>query len=85
MLKIAFAGAFAARLADPVRGYLTAPHDIVVADEAGIISQLGDTDILVSLAFSREMGAAARQLKLVQVPGPGSIASTARRSRPAHC
>jgi hypothetical protein len=36
MVKIAFAGAFAARLAEPVRGHLTMPHEIVVADEAAI-------------------------------------------------
>jgi phosphoglycerate dehydrogenase-like enzyme len=71
MVKIAFAGAFAARLAEPVRGYLTVPHEIVVADEAAIVAQLGDVDVLVSLAFSRAMAQAAHRLKLVQVPGAG--------------
>ncbi len=71
MVKIAFAGAFAARLAEPVRQQLAMPHDIIVADEVGIVPQLGDVDILVSLAFSRDMGKAAHRLKLVQVPGAG--------------
>jgi phosphoglycerate dehydrogenase-like enzyme len=71
MVKIAFAGAFAARLAEPVRGHLTMPHEIVVADEAAIVAQLGDVDVLVSLAFSRAMAEAAHRLKLVQVPGAG--------------
>jgi phosphoglycerate dehydrogenase-like enzyme len=42
-----------------------------VADEGGIVSQLSDVDVLVTLAFTREMAAAARRLKLVQVPGAG--------------
>jgi phosphoglycerate dehydrogenase-like enzyme len=71
MVKIAFAGAFAARLAEPVRGHLTMPHEIVVADEAAIVAQLGDVDVLVSLAFSRAMAEAAHRLKLFQVPGAG--------------
>jgi phosphoglycerate dehydrogenase-like enzyme len=71
MIKIAFAGAFAGRLAEPVRAYMTVPHEIIAADEAAIIPQLGDVDVLVSLAFSREMGSAAPRLKLVQVPGAG--------------
>ena len=71
MLRIAFAGAFAGRLAEPVRAYLTTPHEIVVAGEADIVAQLADVDVLVSLVFTREMAVAARRLKLVQVPGAG--------------
>ena len=71
MIKIAFAGAFAGRLAEPVRECLTVPNEIVIGDETRIIPQLGDVDILVSLAFSQDMGRAAHQLKLVQVPGAG--------------
>jgi phosphoglycerate dehydrogenase-like enzyme len=71
MVKIAFAGAFAARFAEPVRAHLKEPHEIAVADEAGIVPHLGDADILVSLAFTQAMGKAARRLKLVQVPGAG--------------
>ena len=71
MLGIGFAGTFAARLEEPVRAHLEMPCDVVVTDEAGIVSKLPDIDVLITLAFSREMGAAARRLKLVQVPGAG--------------
>jgi phosphoglycerate dehydrogenase-like enzyme len=71
MLTVAFAGTFAASLEKPVRAHLGAPCRVVVADEGGIVSQLSDVDVLVTLAFTREMAAAARRLKLVQVPGAG--------------
>ncbi len=71
MFRIGFAGTFSARLEEPVRAHLQTPCDIVVADEAGILSKLPDLDVLITLAFSREMGAVARRLKLVQVPGAG--------------
>jgi phosphoglycerate dehydrogenase-like enzyme len=71
MLRVAFAGTFAARLEQRVRAHLTIPCDVVVDDEAGIVSRLGDVDVLVTLAFTREMGAASRRLTLVQVPGAG--------------
>jgi len=69
--RIAFAGTFAATLESPVRERLQIPCDVVVADEAGIVAQLGNVDVLVTLAFTSEMGRAARRLKLVQVPGAG--------------
>src|SRR6266498_3920854 len=71
MLGIAFAGTFSARLEAPVRAHLGMACDVVVADEAGIIPKLADIDVLITLAFTREMGAVARRLKLVQVPGAG--------------
>jgi phosphoglycerate dehydrogenase-like enzyme len=71
VLAIAFAGTFAARLAEPVRARLGLPCEIIVADEAEIISKLPRVDVLVTLAFTREMGAAAQHLKLLQVPGAG--------------
>jgi len=71
MLGIAFAGTFAARLADSVQSRLDLPCDIRVADETAIVSQLADVDVLVSLAFNRAMAEAAVRLKLVQVPGAG--------------
>jgi phosphoglycerate dehydrogenase-like enzyme len=71
VIGIAFAGTFAARLEEPVRGQLGMPCDVVVADEAEVVSKLADVDVLVTLAFTREMGAAARRLRLVQVPGAG--------------
>jgi phosphoglycerate dehydrogenase-like enzyme len=71
MLRVAFAGTFSASLAEPVRAHLGTPCDVVVADEVGIVSRLSDVDVLVTMAFTREMGVAARRLKLVQVPGAG--------------
>jgi phosphoglycerate dehydrogenase-like enzyme len=71
MLQIAFAGTFAATLETPLRARLPLPCDVIVDDETGIVSRLSSVDVLVSLAFTREMGAAAKRLKLVQVPGAG--------------
>src|SRR5205823_13544442 len=71
MLTVAFAGTFAAGLAPPVRAHLGIPCDIRVTDEVGIVDKLGDVDVLVAMAFTREMAAGARRLKLVQVPGAG--------------
>ena len=71
MLQIAFAGTFAATLEAPVCARLPLPCDVVVADETRIVSRLSSVDVLVTLAFTREMGAAAKRLKLVQVPGAG--------------
>jgi phosphoglycerate dehydrogenase-like enzyme len=71
MLRLAFAGTFAASLADSVRARIDLPCEVIVADEAAIVPQLADIDVLVSLSFDRAMAQAARRLKLVQVPGAG--------------
>ena len=71
MMRVAFAGTFAARLEHRVRARMGIPCDIVVGDEVEILSRLPDVDVLVTLAFTREMAAATRRLKLVQVPGAG--------------
>jgi phosphoglycerate dehydrogenase-like enzyme len=71
MLRVAFAGTFAARLEERVRAHLEMPYDVIVADEVGIVPRLSDVDVLVTLTFTREMAAAAGRLKLVQVPGAG--------------
>ena len=71
MLQIAFAGIFSASLESPVRARLGMPCDVILGDEIGIVSRLADVDVLVTLGFTREMGAAAKRLKLVQVPGAG--------------
>jgi phosphoglycerate dehydrogenase-like enzyme len=71
-MKVAFAGAFAAQIADPVRERLSlACH--IVADVAtpDIIERLHDADVLVSMEFSARMAEAAPRLRLVQVPGAG--------------
>ena len=70
-MKVAFAGAFAAQMAEPVRARLSLPCEVVVDDEAGIVPRLGDVDVLVSMGFSAVMADAAPRLRLVQVPGAG--------------
>ena len=70
-LRVAFAGTFSASLEPSVRSQLGVPSEIILADEASVASRLSDVDVLVTLAFTREMGAAAKRLKLVQVPGAG--------------
>src|SRR5262249_34752574 len=71
MLKVAFAGTFAATLEPAVRARLTTPCEVIVADEGSVAARLGDVDALITLAFTREMAAAGPRLKLVQVPGAG--------------
>jgi phosphoglycerate dehydrogenase-like enzyme len=71
VLRVAFAGTFAASLEPRVRAHLTAACDVLLADDLGVASKLGDVDVLVTLAFTREMAAAAQRLRLVQVPGAG--------------
>jgi hypothetical protein len=70
--KIAFAGAFANSLAEPARVCLGQTHEIVTGDEDGIISQLSDVDILVSLLLTREDGAGRS--------APQTRTSTSRRA-----
>jgi phosphoglycerate dehydrogenase-like enzyme len=71
MLRVAFAGTFPRSLEEPVRRHLSITCEIVVSDEAEIIAQLGDIDVLVTMVLTAEMGRAATRLKLVQVPGAG--------------
>ena len=70
-MKAAFAGSFVVRLVKPVRKRLTIPCEIVSGDETGILHQFDDADVLVSMAFTKELAAAGPKLRLVQVPGAG--------------
>ena len=70
-MKVAFAGAFAARLAERVRKQLEASCEIVTGDELGILQQLPDAEVLVSMGFDAAMASAGPRLRLVQVPGAG--------------
>jgi phosphoglycerate dehydrogenase-like enzyme len=70
-LRVAFAGVFAGQIADRVRARLQVPCDVVQVGEREVLSRLGDVDVLVTMAFTREMAAAAPRLRLVQVPGAG--------------
>ena len=69
--RVAFAGTFSASLVPRVRAHLELPCDVVVLDEAEVAARAAEIDVLVTMAFSREMGAAAKRLRLVQVPGAG--------------
>jgi phosphoglycerate dehydrogenase-like enzyme len=71
MLQIAFVGAFPARLQGLVQDRVGVPCQVIAVDEAAIMSKLADLDVLVTLVFNREMAAAGRRLKLVQVPAAG--------------
>ena len=70
-MKAAFAGSIALRQVEAVRKRLTIPCEIVSDDEDAILRQLGDADVLVSMAFTKEMAAAGKRLRLVQVAGAG--------------
>jgi phosphoglycerate dehydrogenase-like enzyme len=70
-MKVGFAGPFSVRLADRVQRHLDIECEMILADEAGVVCRLPEVDVLVTLAFTRDMGAAAARLKLVQVPGAG--------------
>jgi phosphoglycerate dehydrogenase-like enzyme len=70
-MKVAFAGSFAVRLVEPVRARLTIPCEIVTSDEAQILPELADADVLVSMSFARTMAEAGVRLRLIQVPGAG--------------
>ena len=83
MIRVAFAGTFAARLEAPVRARLDVPCDVVVAPEIEIATCLADVDVLVTMAFTAEMAGAAKRLKLVQVPGAG-LDRIDRAAIPAH-
>jgi phosphoglycerate dehydrogenase-like enzyme len=70
-MRVAFAGSFAAQIAAPVRARLSLPCKVIVGDEASIIPQVADVDVLVSMGFSVQMAEAAPRLRLLQVPGAG--------------
>jgi phosphoglycerate dehydrogenase-like enzyme len=71
MINVGFAGTFASSLVPRVRTHLAVPCEIVADDEASIVGTLATIDVLVTMAFTAAMGAAAERLRLVQVPGAG--------------
>jgi phosphoglycerate dehydrogenase-like enzyme len=70
-LRVGFAGSFSAHFADRVRAHLDVPCEVAQIDDAAILDRLPELDVVVPLAFTREMGVAARRLRLVQTPGAG--------------
>jgi phosphoglycerate dehydrogenase-like enzyme len=71
MLRVAFVGALSSSFADRVRAHLTLPCDFIHTDEKNAKDVLPDVDVLVTLVFTPQMGAAATRLRLIQVPGAG--------------
>lgn len=71
MLRVGFVGALSSSFADRVRAHLTMPCDFIHTDEKNARDVLPDVDILVTLVFTSEMGAVAKRLRLIQVPGAG--------------
>lgn len=69
--RVAFVGATPASLAERVRPHLKTECESLLVDERGVVGILPDVDVLVSFVFTKEMGAAARRLRLLQVPGAG--------------
>jgi phosphoglycerate dehydrogenase-like enzyme len=70
-IALVFAGTFAASLEKRVRAHLTQPCEVGVADESAVATLMPDVDVLITMAFTREMGQRAKRLKFVQVPGAG--------------
>lgn len=70
-LRVGFVGPLASSFAERVQTYLSVPCDFIHTDEKNAVDVLPEVDILVTLAFTRAMAAAARRLRLVQVPGAG--------------
>jgi phosphoglycerate dehydrogenase-like enzyme len=81
-MKVAFAGPFAVRLAEPVKALLAVPCKVIAEDEARILPRLAEVDVLVSMGFTQEMAEAGRRLKLIQVPGAGLDRIDRRALRP---
>ncbi|MEZ5935149.1 MAG: 2-hydroxyacid dehydrogenase [Alphaproteobacteria bacterium] len=70
-MKVAFVGSFGARLADSVREKLSLPCELIVSEQETLAGNLADVDVLVTMAFTRDMAEAAPGLRLVQAPGAG--------------
>src|SRR5262245_45279640 len=72
MMRIAFGGPFAAAFEPMVRPHLPSCETIVEPDDLLVAGKLADVDVLVTLAFTAAMGAAAGpRLKLIQLPAAG--------------
>ena len=71
MLRVAVVGTFAASVEARVRTRVTTPCDFIVVEEAQVVSCMSEVDVVVTMAFTREMAGAAKHLRLVQVPGAG--------------
>ena len=71
MMKVAFVGSFGAKLMDSVRAKLSLPCELIASEQETLAGNLADVEVLVTMAFTREMAEAAPGLRLVQAPGAG--------------
>jgi phosphoglycerate dehydrogenase-like enzyme len=79
---VAFVGGFAQCFVEPVRARLQIPCELLAGEERELLPRLADMDVVVTLAFTAALGAAASRLRLVQVPGAG-VDRIDRRALPA--
>jgi phosphoglycerate dehydrogenase-like enzyme len=79
---VAFVGGFAACFVEPVQARLETTCELLVGEEDELLPRLSEVDVVVTLAFTPAMGAAASRLRLVQVPGAG-VDRVDRRALPA--
>src|SRR6516225_4183019 len=70
-MMIAFAGAFAVQLAEPVEMRLSVPCEVIREQDERITERLASVDMLVSMCFTKQMAEASPGLQLIQVPGAG--------------
>ena len=61
MLTVAFLGPLASSFAERVHAYLSVPCDFIHTDEKNAVDVLPEVDVLVTLIFTREMGASAKR------------------------
>ena len=70
-MLVAFLGNFAAAFVPAVQRHLSMPCELIAGDEPAIAGRLRDVDVLVTLALPAATAKAAKNLRLVQVPGTG--------------
>ena len=85
MMKVAFAGSFAVRMIEPVRGKLAEPCEVVAGDETGIVPRLADVDVLVSMGFTTAMAERGTSSPIGPGAGRRSRSHRPRRSSPGMC
>ena len=70
-MRVAFVGPLACSISEPVLRKVAVPCEAVLTGEAGVVAEMASVDVIVTLEFTKAMGAAARRLRLVQVAGAG--------------
>ena len=70
-MRVAFVGSFAWTFSEAVIKRVGDSCEALLSDEAGVFAELPSVEVIVTLAFDKAMGKAAKHLRLVQVPGAG--------------